>query len=243
MNLEILGNNHDPGNFPNVINNPQAVYANDLYRKMKIVNRKVQQAIRQQAEYMKRVYDRHVKGPYFEPGQYVMMLVEPHDTKLAGRWSGPFYVKDKISDHLYVIELDKTEKRVKIVNVEKLKLYKPSIHTPILPPSMIFKPTTTTNFSKRIRQDSSGSESDYGLDSMMEMPRNTRGNSGMTLTKKAIGNKNPNPDRNSPELRVSREEVLPAKDSTLNRRNSLATEYLANSSPLIRNSPDLERAS
>ena len=169
LNLESLGEYHDPRNLPTDIQNPQELYANKLYLRMKRVNHKGQQVIKQQAEYMKRIYDRRLAGPYFEAGQYVLMIVEPEKTKLAPRWRGPYYVKDKISDHLYVIEINKAKSVYKIVNIEKLKLFKPSEHTPIIVPeaSFPYEPTThKQKISSRARHDSE--DSDYGIDLLIE---------------------------------------------------------------------------
>ena len=136
--LSLPPNDKDASNYT-----PQAMYANKLYNNMKAVNRKVHQTIKRQAGYMKRAYDKHLKGPYFNAGDYVMRLIEPPQTKLKPRWSGPHYVKEKISDHLYLIKLGEDD--FKIVNIEKLKPYKASKFSP-----MINAPVPKTNINNNV---------------------------------------------------------------------------------------------
>ena len=113
------------------------VMANELYRRMKLIYYRVRKFSNAKALYTKKVYDRHARGPYFEAGDYCLVLVEPADTKLAPRFKGPYYVKSKISTSLYLVEKDAEKQIFDLVNIEKMKRFRPSKWTKLKRPPTI----------------------------------------------------------------------------------------------------------
>ena len=142
---------------PAVKPTPAAVKANELYRRMKNIHYKVRKYMNAKALYAKRVYDRRAKGPYFSAGDYCMILIEPKKTKLGPRWFGPVYIKSKVSDSLYVVEMNAEEGKFELVNIEKMKRFKPSKWTKTKAPKP--SPKIHEDLGKQTYISSSGSSS------------------------------------------------------------------------------------
>ena len=92
---------------------------------MSQVFKMVQEHTKKRQLQQKRYFDSNLKGEFqkFEAGEMVMMFdcaARSNMGKLNSPWSGPFPVKDKLSDCLYKIQLPNKEV---VVNVEKLKKY------------------------------------------------------------------------------------------------------------------------
>eukprot|EP00116_Pleurobrachia_bachei_P001044 sb/3461306/ len=93
----------------------------ETYMKIQKVTREAVKSIQEKAKYMKAAYDKHVHGPFFEEGQYCMLLVKPAQHKWLPRFEGPYLITEKLSDHNYIVQ---TETEKKLVNITKMKLYK-----------------------------------------------------------------------------------------------------------------------
>ena len=92
--------------------------------------------------YADNTYNRNVKGPFFQTGDYCYVLLDCPKHKFSKRWRGPYRIKDAISQHLYIVEMENNDR---ICNVSKLKHYHVNRYSPeeiqkFLPASM---PTCT----------------------------------------------------------------------------------------------------
>ena len=94
--------------------------AYNLYTQVRSVTRRVQEVTQQQAKYMSNMYDKNAKGPYFQVGEYCMLLVTPVKHKYSYKWKGPYVIVEKINDHNYIIVINGTRK---IINIQKMKRY------------------------------------------------------------------------------------------------------------------------
>ena len=94
--------------------------AYNLYTQVRSVTRRVQEITQQQAKYMSNMYDKNAKGPYFQVGEYCMLLVTPVKHKYSYKWKGPYVIVEKINDHNYIIVINGTRK---IINIQKMKRY------------------------------------------------------------------------------------------------------------------------
>ena len=103
-------------------------YAYQLYKQVRDVTRSVIASTKQRVQYMATQYDKKVKGPFFEVGQYCFLLVNVPKHKYSERWTGPYLITHKINNWNYIIQVNGIEK---VVNIEKLKHYKISKYSNI----------------------------------------------------------------------------------------------------------------
>ena len=92
-----------------------------LYKNCKEITRKVRQHAEADFCYSQRYCDKNLKGPYFEEGEEVFILIQCPKHKFGPRWVGPYKIQKKISDHLYSVLLPNGEQ--KVYNIRKLKKY------------------------------------------------------------------------------------------------------------------------
>ena len=131
--------------------------AYELYRQMRDTARRVIIKTKQRAQYMATQYDKKVKGPFFEKGEYCLVLVNVPKHKFSEKWKGPYLITDKINDWNYIIPIEGQEK---IINVEKMKPYvinKYSILPQPTSPSKLENPIPTENVDTKSDQDSDSS--------------------------------------------------------------------------------------
>ena len=95
--------------------------AYQMYRQVADVSRKVFRNSKKQADYSARQYNKKVKGPFFEVGDWCFLLVNVKKHKYSDMWSGPYKVIKKINDWNYVIEIDDAFQ--KLVSITKMKHY------------------------------------------------------------------------------------------------------------------------
>eukprot|EP00116_Pleurobrachia_bachei_P000983 sb/3461245/ len=107
-------------------NNVQKRAVYDKFREVQNITRQVVLASAKRAKYMKANYDKHLKGPFFEAGQYCLLLIQPAKHKWQHRFRGPYKIVKKLSDWNYVVEIDGN---TKIVNISKMKIYQPTKHS------------------------------------------------------------------------------------------------------------------
>ena len=110
----------------NTVENQLNINLLQQYQQARNVTRQVYKTMKRQAKYSETQYNKRVKGPFFEVGQYIMLLVNTPQHKYSLKYSGPYLITEKISDWNYVIQLP--DKR-KVVNISKLKLYKSNKYT------------------------------------------------------------------------------------------------------------------
>ena len=97
------------------------IQAYNLYKNISELTRKVVANSEEYANYTKTFYDKHLKGPYFEKGQWCMLLIQPSVHKYAPRFKGPYKIIDKLSNWNYIVQIDGVNK---VTNISKMKLYK-----------------------------------------------------------------------------------------------------------------------
>ena len=95
--------------------------AYSLYKRVANLTRKARDATQKRVGYMTKEFDKKTQGPYFKKGDWCLLLVLWPKHKYAERWSGPYKVEEKISDHLYVV---KVKGEMKVTSISKMKHYK-----------------------------------------------------------------------------------------------------------------------
>ena len=100
----------------------------EIYKNCKEITRRVRRNAKADFCYSQRYHDKNLKGPYFEEGEEVFILIQCPSHKFGPRWVGPYKITRKISDHLYVITLPGGEE--KTYNIGKLKKYVRNKYSP-----------------------------------------------------------------------------------------------------------------
>ena len=98
-----------------------------IYRTIRDIVQKARRHAALDFGYADSAYNKKVRGPYFEQGDWVFTLIECPQHKFSKRWQGPFEITKKIDNHLYVIDLGS---RDKLVNISKLKPYVKNKYSP-----------------------------------------------------------------------------------------------------------------
>jgi transposase InsO family protein len=124
-------------------NNKQLI-AYDMYKKIRHITRTVRDTTRRRAMYMCNQYDKKVRGPYFETGDYCYLLVNVPKHKYSEKYTGPHLIVQKINDWNYII-LYKGEN--KVVSISKMKHYKPNKYSKLNTTPTI--DSNNTNISNR----------------------------------------------------------------------------------------------
>ena len=112
--------------------NLQRKMAFDTYRKMKSLIHRVRHYAQRDFQYIRGFSNDTVRGPFFDEGDHCFVLIDCPVHKFGKRWHGPYSIKKRINDHLYVIPIGGKEK---VVNITKLKPYKPNRFSPQTPGS------------------------------------------------------------------------------------------------------------
>ena len=139
------------------------LHAYNLYKRVSEVTRKVRDNAEKRAMYVCKQYDKHVRGPYFKEGDLCFVLVIVPKHKYADKWAGPYRITEKISDYLYIVDVKGGKK---VVNVSKMKVYKPNRYSQLGEKSVIEKISTdnknvrhkTTKKSKKSQELSDSSD-------------------------------------------------------------------------------------
>ena len=106
-----------------------SVKAHEMYKKIKLINQKVRRSLEAHYCYTKTYNDRNMSGTFFEEGQEVFVLLQCRAHKFCNlRWVGPYPIKRKVNDHLYVVSMP--DEQEKVFGVAKLKLYKRNKFSP-----------------------------------------------------------------------------------------------------------------
>ena len=149
-------------------------YAYETYKRIKEIAMKVRDTTELQAKYMTKMYDKNIKGPYFEEGMYCMLLVNVPKHKYAEKWTGPYRIIEKINDHNYILKIDGKRK---CVSIQKLKHYKLNSYSEIPPDQSDSEMANTSktknvpdpdkNDKKSVKDSDSDSEDDDDLDFLL----------------------------------------------------------------------------
>ena len=86
--------------------------AYELYKNIKNITRRVRIHTEADFCYAQKYHDKNLKGPYFDEGDEVFVLIQCPKHKFGPRWRGPFKITRKINDHLYCIELPDNERKI-----------------------------------------------------------------------------------------------------------------------------------
>ena len=105
--------------------NPNA-YA--LFRTIREIMRKARRHAELDFQYMDNQYNKNLSGHVLEEGDWVFCLIPCPSHKFSKRWQGPFCIRKKIDDHLFVVELENGKE--KLMNISKLKKYTRSRYSP-----------------------------------------------------------------------------------------------------------------
>ena len=139
------------------------VLAYNKYREMCMVNRKVVANAATKAKYMKSYYDRNVRGPYPNKGDWCMLVVDVRKHKFADRFKGPYQIVEKINNWNYIVNIDGTRK---IVSISKLKIYKPNKYSNLAVNGQpkaghrVNLPTGANGGKRELHESSSSTDSD-----------------------------------------------------------------------------------
>lgn len=98
----------------------------DTYREMSTVNRKVVANAATKAKWMKSSYDKKIRGPFPNKGDWCLILIDVTRHKFSDRFKGPYKITEKINNWNYIVEIEGTKK---VVNIAKIKPYKPNKYT------------------------------------------------------------------------------------------------------------------
>ena len=113
---------------------PVGTKAYRLYRLIKDVFYKARENAKVQARFMKIQYDKKVNLHVFKAGDYCFLLIDGDKGKFKPRWSGPFLIVKRISDHNYVVLIDPQNQEYKVVNIEKMKVFSPNKYSAVKVP-------------------------------------------------------------------------------------------------------------
>ena len=127
-----------------------------LYRTIRNIVQKARRHAALDFQYSDNYYNKNLQGPYLEEGNWVFTLINCPKHKFSERFQGPYKIIKKISDHLYVIEMENSDE--KLVNISKLKRYVHSKFSPqqiLDPKAMEFIPATAAASKCSQRTESS----------------------------------------------------------------------------------------
>ena len=199
-----------------------------LYKSLKSINKKVRIHANVEYGYAKTYHDRNITGPYFEEKEECFILIQCPEHKFGPRWVGPFVIKKKISDHLYVIDVP--GKGEKVYNISKLKKYVRNKYSPTTAlKSSSETVTATQNNRKRTpmvpvagnRRDKAPS-SDSDSEGEVILRTNTPTGAGKTRLRR---NNHVNPSTRDDDVIVSNSTVEQSRDhvETPDNTEELAT--------------------
>ena len=120
--------------------------AYQFYKEVRSITRKVLDTTKRRVSYMVNSYDKKVSGPFFEVGQYCMLLVTPPKHKYSFKWRGPYLILEKINDHNYIVKINGTKK---IINISKMKHYPFNSRYSKIPLDQSIKKKLDTDVSKK----------------------------------------------------------------------------------------------
>lgn len=104
--------------------------AYQIYRTVRNIVQRARKNALLDFQYSDNTYNKNLKGPYLQEGQWCYTLINCPKHKFAERWQGPYKIVKKIDDHLYVVELESGKD--KLVNISKMKKYVKSKFSPEL---------------------------------------------------------------------------------------------------------------
>ena len=108
----------DEDNDPKMESNVQ-VQAYQLFKNIRRTNRMVREITKKQAKYMCNQWNAQTLGPFFKKGDYCMILVNVLKHKYSYKWSGPYKVLEKLTDHNYIVLVQGVRKVISITKMKK----------------------------------------------------------------------------------------------------------------------------
>lgn len=122
----LIACNDHPEDITNLEGTDYNKHAYQHFRRMKNIIHRVRAHALVDYEYALSATNSQIKGPFFEPGDSCFILINCPVHKFGKRWHGPLVIKEKLNDHLYIINVKGIDK---VINITKLKHYKPNKFT------------------------------------------------------------------------------------------------------------------
>ncbi len=98
-------------------------YAEWLRDASKTASQKAREHLQKQTQPQKSYYDKNSMLRKFKLGDWVWVLYPPElQDKLGRPWEGPFLVIDKLGDVTYVVQKDKSGRKIKL-HIDHIKRY------------------------------------------------------------------------------------------------------------------------
>ena len=101
-------------------------YAYKLHSTIRTIMNMAQKALNQQVKFMSKEYNKNVTEIPFKVNDHCYVKINV-SKKWSARWTGPWKILKKISDHLFIVLVDGKEK---VVSVTRMKVYKHSKYFP-----------------------------------------------------------------------------------------------------------------
>jgi hypothetical protein len=97
-------------------------------------------------------YNKHLHGPFFKEGDWCFVLENCPAHKFSKRWRGPYRIIKVVSEHVYYVDVNGTDK---LLNVSKLKHYKKNVYSPkgLDPTTPAFEPSESDPLKPRPTED------------------------------------------------------------------------------------------
>ena len=84
---------------------------------------RARQRMEQSQQYQKQQYDKTRSDRVFQPGDFVLLRVEPRHTKFGNRFEGPYEVLHRLGRVNYRIRLLPNGNRTRVVHANKLRFF------------------------------------------------------------------------------------------------------------------------
>ena len=129
-----------------------AVKANALHWTLKTLIRRARQNGAADFLSADNWYNKHLHGPFFKEGDWCFILENCPAHKFSKRWRGPYRIVKVVSEHVYYVDVNGTDK---LLNISKLKHYKKNAYSPkgLDPTTPAFKPSESEPLKPRPTED------------------------------------------------------------------------------------------
>ena len=109
------------------IDNIRKKAAYDLHKQIGDIMQKVQKSTKRSVDNMSKRYNLNASILNFSEGQYCYVKINVPAAKFSARWTGPWKIKRKINENLYIVLVNDKET---VVNIGKMKPYHHSKYFP-----------------------------------------------------------------------------------------------------------------
>ena len=109
------------------IDNLRKKAAYDLHKQIGDIMQKVQKSAKRSVDNMSKRYNLNASILNFSEGQYCYVKINIPTAKFSARWTGPWKIKSKINENLYIVLVNDKET---VINIGKMKPYRHSKYFP-----------------------------------------------------------------------------------------------------------------